>query len=1259
MESMQIFVDTFASAVDATPVSKDANYKPVYGAICDIMDQFRANQASGMLDRRDTVLKLYDTLMLCYRYDSWHLKQLSTFTVMHLIAQAPTRLVDENLERWTKHLLELLCDYKREIRDAASQALGQLARAIGTDIFDVVTKDFEAHLGPGVQTTHFQPLEGHCVAMGYIIRYGTNIRPKDVAWAFDLLLPFANATHPTLPALGEQYAAFVRRQSTKALDRILRSTSVRTGVRENWETYKRSIEEVWMGRLRDGNIDVRRVASSLFEAVIRYRSGTESDDIVREIVPLIRKFVDQDAGWEARHGAALAMQPIVRNTSFISHPKEDADIYDMLHELINSRHGIPEDKDLGPAGSANAAAGQALIDLYLTHLILQKKNSTPGMEEKTSDAFQNIIKPDIMHLLSSETALLLDMGDQCVLKVASHFIHDAKATPDTLAAVTDLGIQLYKNRFHPSMPVRDAANKAWNACMALLGTQEAIFIENHSKTLLTVLMQQVTAKSFDVRDSAFQAVEAACGYQFGTDTYERSFSLSLVASIERGCYDTRGGPNSEYPRAAAYRSLASFLTHLASPRNIASSDVVKDVAAAAIVPITKAIDDDEHDYDSLFKGVLLVVAAIMKVFSGAKCTSLMNKLQVQAVFPVSRLAHVENLRRSSVVARISLVGDYEQTFLTNHAFFMEAVCDPAQYNNDPKFRIVPNEEDEPDEDERNLNVAVLKLVSRGVVRAQSIDNKLVNEILKMCFLSLRAPDNQDSPYVRSCALGMLASLLSSGTLQNMDDEGRALALACGWIILDWLCGEELAVSEEVSEAVAECSGDASGLGIKDFDGNYLEECLADDERAPFMAPSYHILCELALRLQGNFLKIVVQYLAGMSKAKPLDSLNLLFGSHAGLNTIAAVAAKTQTFTLQDFATGLRDMIRDPSPENAMYAMAALGSVSRGVQNQADAKDMLQGLKLFRIDPEEVPQDGSANVFIYIAIRLLRVCLPFSQDDLLDILVTCSNLTDCIRFDEVDTDEESNDIFWIEKVKNVGSVMHASKSHRLREIETDRLLLSIKTHFDGRDTAMSMQAVGEGFGLIKSEEPASSFTRSVPAYALLSRAVEFLPMEFSLLSFIFTLSQDKVQRLGLPGTSGKPSEILALATAVAKKTPSDEKRRVMLNSMNRTVARLGHKPFHRLEGGQALIAYIGGAFELCKACDLIFDGGVEWEFLLQSIADSLENEDIDVSADTERILQDMAVVYNELHNGATLLLPVPKFVEVGAKENATFDAKQSG
>ena len=192
------------------------NYKPIIFALDEILDELKSGEVVG-----NVRIDLFDTLKRLYMYSNWHLKQSVTFAFPSLFKEAGKDAMMEELSHGKSNILgtliSLLCDEKREIRDASSQSLGALSKVIGDNIFSFVLKNItgamESNSESFVET--WQGKEGYMIAIGYIVRNCRDISWDHFSSCVEILLE-----HCKHVKYGS-YSVYIRRQAAKALGRIV------------------------------------------------------------------------------------------------------------------------------------------------------------------------------------------------------------------------------------------------------------------------------------------------------------------------------------------------------------------------------------------------------------------------------------------------------------------------------------------------------------------------------------------------------------------------------------------------------------------------------------------------------------------------------------------------------------------------------------------------------------------------------------------------------------------------------------------------------------------------------------------------------------------------------------------------------------------------------------------------------------------------------------------------------------------------------
>eukprot|EP01135_Chromosphaera_perkinsii_P001915 Nk52_evm64s212 gene=Nk52_evmTU64s212 len=790
--------------IDDTPVKKDVNYKPIIFALDEILDELK----SGEKMTGDVWLQLFTTLKRLYVYSNWHLKQSVTFAFPSLFVQAGKEALLKELKdgknALQQTLMGLLCDEKREIRDASSQSLGALSRVLGNDIFQFVLPNILGAMDAGnaeMYVETWQGKEGFMIAIGYIVRNCKDISFENFSACVDILVQHCKHTKYG------SYSVYIRRQAAKALGRIVDSSfGTAFLVRKNNENSKEGTEETYMeildrvslSMLNDEQIDVRKAAAELAFCIGKVRMVKNPSSLNSSIKKMMVT-LGGCTSWEGRHGICLALSSYCRQEQMIGQLNSFEELFDSLSEQIYQKHLTAEqlssnvdttEHRMGVAATSNACAAQGLVDLFIAFSKLKTAESgedadalagrmqnsmaifgqgdarkLSSSEKMVSVLFSKKVEPQLEYLLNSPEALLLDAGGTCLNKL----LKNCPLYIDPYLG--KLMCLVYKNMFHASLPIRDGAIKNWDFALRFLDEQK--FLYEIAEDLIRVLLVHAKMNDNDVRETVFKAFE---------DLFKKSqvhkkvmFSKStvenLLPALIGGTKDDRGGHNSEYPRAAAIRALAEFI--------MCSKDVLKEMNNAkstfrdSLVPLACELLGVEGSESMLISSLLFATN-----LSACGCITLITEPSTKnehysyhpfekLLTPLLVLTHSgsESVKYEAAKAFSSVFGNFDM-LMEDHPECIHLFI--KDIKNGGPFSLLSEYCEEADV--RESVARVFKYLCGLETMHSAFLSKAAKAQIKTLFVTVLAglidSENLDSMWLKTSLIGFLCSFMKSRHAKN-------------------------------------------------------------------------------------------------------------------------------------------------------------------------------------------------------------------------------------------------------------------------------------------------------------------------------------------------------------------------------------------------------------------------------------------------------------------------------------------------------------
>jgi hypothetical protein len=222
--------------------SKNYDRKKCIENIDMLYDYIRSGEEIPQIQMKRT-LKIFQNILDKFGND-WIFISMTCFILKYVSGKFPIEyLFGEEIHLFIS-LLGYTFNSKRELRDASSQALGNLVANFDNEkIFEAGIKEFL-----NLERKSFESFEGLMMASGYILKNFKN--EKEFKILFELVIKHSNDTS------FQSYSSYIRLESLRALNRSLNSSLITPEMKEE-------IKEIAFKKLSDENINVRKIASQL------------------------------------------------------------------------------------------------------------------------------------------------------------------------------------------------------------------------------------------------------------------------------------------------------------------------------------------------------------------------------------------------------------------------------------------------------------------------------------------------------------------------------------------------------------------------------------------------------------------------------------------------------------------------------------------------------------------------------------------------------------------------------------------------------------------------------------------------------------------------------------------------------------------------------------------------------------------------------------------------------------------------------------
>lgn len=642
--------------------SDDIDYAPIIKAFHALADELKSGER---IEPTAQLARCCSLLSGLFAYKNWHLRQITAFAFASVIAtvgeaitpllgagaaiQADDTGAGDGLLLAT--LMDRLRDVKREVRDAAAQALAALvAVAVGSDEAGGLVERLVAVAEFALTGSSCEHAESCMAALGYGLRALT----KPIS---DPLMDRVSAAL-LLGARSDRFGLLstaVRRQAIRALRRALHGPHVRAWIgSEPWDhgaKRSRAWYDATLRALGDADMDVRREAAALFDALAAFEidaaHGTQMlEHAFRQFVSLLAA----DDRWEASHGVCEALERVCRRHDIVAACRAALDpggpVHDALVAELSRRHGTPMDRKLGNSAHANAAAFGALTAI-----------SSHASIDASADRRVTMLAAHAGSLLRTADPIIMDA-------VCTHLtaLLDRPRVRSTMSGALDaLAMAAFPYRYHASLPVRAGATALWQAIgrpMAAPSAQDPT--RRVIECILDELLATAQSQDMEAREAVFKAIAElllASPAQFIAEAVLASAEQRqrLAGALVAGASALVGVEGTEFPRAAAVRALGRYWSVAASLLlEPGVRDDCRSVALEQWLPLLRQMlgDDAEEVAVAALEATLNFLRAGLDVVCSQPPLSLWRALATPVLFLCASPVDTLRFRAHTVAAAL-------------------------------------------------------------------------------------------------------------------------------------------------------------------------------------------------------------------------------------------------------------------------------------------------------------------------------------------------------------------------------------------------------------------------------------------------------------------------------------------------------------------------------------------------------------------------------------------------------------------------------
>ncbi|KAJ5079175.1 cysteine and glycine-rich protein 2 binding protein [Anaeramoeba ignava] len=1011
------------------------NKKPLINALDCLSDQIK----SGEEIPNEFLESVIETLIKSLTFSNWNMNQTIFSIFCHVIIQAgKDRIVnfvskfekkeENSIENISKKndilsvIFETILSDKRELRDISAQTLGSLSSVLNDQAF-ILVHDF---LQTYSKSSNWQILEGIAMAIGYMVSRCKTISLQNFQEIFEILSSL------TQFQAAANYSSYVRLAALKAFNKIIRSESIyKLQSTNQFSEFAGKIKEIFLTEINDDEINTRKQAAFLSSGLVLLQMSTlESDELktkfVTETINELLGLANKITRWECLHGVCLSLTNLFSNQQCFLSITYDPNILkiviETLEKFIQNQHSNEKRKNINmdTMGNSNNSALVALVNIFLGifHLETEKNDLSKLMENlslKESASSQFLSKhiiPQIDYLLETPFCKLIDGAESAVeilIKNAPIYMHPH---------ISGVLVKIFKNMFHSSLPVRDAAIRAWRLGVANLKGIELIITKNsnvfdshhldflleNSTEIIEKLRIDSRNNSYEVREAVYRGVAHLLSYLSNNKLFhDPNVVIKLVDILVYGSLD-KTGKLSEFSRLAAIYALASFLDSSVYFDIFSSVQIFVDFVSQKIVPVIFQLLSSEEEEEIIGFSLDVVSAFSSKWSSIIQSTNtLFTPILILTNSPN------ENIRFHAFSSRSALVGNFSQA-LKQTPNFIESLINGFS----GRFSLDPI--DNPFEENR---IAVARTISEIIVskdfqeilfQTSSLLSKFIN-IIVQAYLN---PENSQSKEMKMILIGIIYVVLfclDEKSIDIIDPQIEEL--------IDFVCSQDfwLSDSNENNENDPYANfDDDDNDNDNDNDDNDNDN---DNNSTPFEQEILVVL-EILLHLSNKFNN--KKYSQKLSEFYTLFSKQFQKESNDNfLHQILTSKLKPnfQNINIISFIEGF--ITKNPSeiqPNIFQDLISIFSALQNSICDQNSSLKLTQFLlNIMEIKIQEKQFHESIIISFEIINRLLdkqiaKQIIP----QIMNLFSKIKNLSESNENDDF-SDEEIQDEFWIEKFGN--------------------------------------------------------------------------------------------------------------------------------------------------------------------------------------------------------------------------------------------------
>eukprot|EP01080_Neovahlkampfia_damariscottae_P011371 gene11371-4539_t len=487
--------------------SKNYDRKKVIENIDILYDYIRSGEEVPEHSMKN-LLKVFQQVLDKFGND-WIFISMTSFILKYLYGKFSFEYLFGEEIHLCKSLLNYTFNSKRELRDAASQSLGNLiANYDNEKIFEFGLADFLS-----MERKSFESVEGLMMTLGYVLKNIT--LQKQFTQVFDIVVSHSSDIS------FKSYSSYIRLESLRALNRSLNSTLLT-------DEMKKKIKEIAFSKLSDENINVRKIASQLLTNV------QQSKKLIEELDELKNGNKDK---WETLHGICLALSKFDTSALDFSSLKK---MIQILDEIIHR-----DDKDKN-SFTVNSIGGQAVVQLFISYYF-----SVAKLDENLATELSGYYKSDIQPILK----FMFHHAEAQVLDGAGSSFNLLLNKLPQIIEKDELMVWLYKNQFHASGPIQNNAKMIWKS--GLKAENEVEYLTKLTPTLISHLVERSKNQNFEIRECAFKALDQVLSTTKSQEFDEKEVYQTMKSAINLN--QETGKMFDDCSKCASISALGSFI----------------------------------------------------------------------------------------------------------------------------------------------------------------------------------------------------------------------------------------------------------------------------------------------------------------------------------------------------------------------------------------------------------------------------------------------------------------------------------------------------------------------------------------------------------------------------------------------------------------------------------------------------------------------------------------------------------------------------